>query len=268
MANLYVLTEKALEELKKEETINKNIDKCYKTGGESVLDEAHLDLLRYCYVPDELCDKMIEALKNEGDFGSAKVLYEYLKISPLLASNEHLWAYLTHGPLLPYVQTRWSVDESESKMSHILDHWFVNEQSRLMRNALASLWWSVEISQLNSSDEDDPYRLTKILFENYTLRVVVLTQILRSRTVLRGILEWFAKNGTERMEVRGSFIAKYLNQLASIKQLTILDWKDIVSLIDEVKDVILSIQRKEDYQNLSVSDIIYNIREKNIAAQQ
>jgi hypothetical protein len=129
-----------------------------------------------------------------------------------------------------------------------------------MRNALASLWWSVEISKV---EEDNPYRLTKILFSNYTLRVVSLAQVLRSRNVLRGILEWFDKNGTDNMEVRGAFIAKYLNQLASIKQLTILDYCEIVVLIDEVNDVIKSIKDKKDYQNISVSDVIFNMRNRN-----
>ena len=153
------------------------------------------------------------------------------------------------------------MDECENKVSHILDHWFINGHSRLMRNALAALWWSVEISRLET--ESDPYRLTRILFANYTLRVVALAQVLRSRNVLRGILEWFAANGTDKMEVRGSFIAKYLNQLASIKQLTILEDCKIVALIDEVKDVIEKINKKEDYQNLSVSDIIFNMRQQN-----
>ena len=62
------------------------------------------------------------------------------------------------------------------------------------------------------------------------------------------------------MEVRGAFIAKYLNQLASIKQLTILDYREIVVLINEVKDVIMNIKDKKDYQNISVSDVIFNKR--------
>jgi hypothetical protein len=255
MAKLYVLSDNALEELKSEESIKSNIE-CYNIDGESILKNDQLKELRDCSIPDDLCDKMVQF---SSDFEVATYLHNNLNISPQLASDEHLWTYLSHGPLLKYVQTRWPISTEKNYIDHILDHWFVNNQSRIMRNALASLWWSVEISKL---DEEDPYRLTKVLFTNYTLRVVSLVQVLRSRKVLRGILEWFYQNGTEQMEVRGAFIAKYLNQLASMKQLTILDYTDIVELINEVKDVITSLKDRKDYQNISVSDLIFKSRQR------
>lgn len=255
MAKLYVLSDNALEELKSEESIKSNIE-CYNIDGESILKNDQLKELRDCSIPDDLCDKMVQF---SSDFEVATYLHNNLNISPQLASDEHLWTYLSHGPLLKYVQTRWPINTEKNYIDHILDHWFVNNQSRIMRNALASLWWSVEISKL---DEEDPYRLTKVLFSNYTLRVVSLVQVLRSRKVLRGILEWFYQNGTEQMEVRGAFIAKYLNQLASMKQLTILDYTDIVKLINEVKDVITSLKDRKDYQNISVSDLIFKSRQR------
>ncbi len=257
MAKLFILSDSVLKELKNENAVNANFD-FYKSGTPSVLKEEELIELKDCVIPDNLCESMLAA---ETNLDAAIILYEGMELSPLLASDERLWTYLTHGPLLSYVQKKWAVDDSKNKVGHILDHWFVNGHSKLMRNALASLWWSVEISKLES--KTDPYRLTRILFTNYTLRVVALAQVLRSRNVLRGILEWFAANGTEKMEVRGSFIAKYLNQLASIKQLTILEDHKIVALIDDVKDVIEKLNEKEDYQNLSVSDIIFNMRQQN-----
>jgi hypothetical protein len=253
MAKLYILSDSALEELKSENSIKSNL-KCYQSGGEFILENGQLKELKDCSIPNDLCSRLLE---SNSDYEAAICLHSSLNISPLLASDEHLWAYLSHGPLLKYVQQRWSVDVVENFITHIHEHWFVNGQARIMRNALASLWWSVEISKV---EEDNPYRLTKILFSNYTLRVVSLAQVLRSRNVLRGILEWFDKNGTDNMEVRGAFIAKYLNQLASIKQLTILDYREIVVLINEVKDVIMNIKDKKDYQNISVSDVIFNKR--------
>lgn len=253
MARLYILSDSALEELKSENGIESNL-KCYQSNGELILENGQLKELKDCGIPDDLCSRMVE---SNSDYEAAICLHSSLNISPQLASDEHLWAYLSHGPLLKYVQQRWPIDTDKNYITHIQEHWFVNGQARIMRNALASLWWSVEISKL---EEPNPYRLTKILFSNYTLRVVSLAQVLRSRNVLRGILEWFAKNGTDNMEVRGGFIAKYLNQLASIKQLTILDYSDIVALIDDVDDVIKSIKDKPDYQNISVSDVIFNKR--------
>lgn len=257
MAKLYLVSEKALEEFKKEAAIENNKDFYLGNEEKSVLSPEHLVELKDCYISDDLCQKMLEA---ESKDRQAVVLYESLNITPLLASDERLWVYLSHGPLSSYVAKHWStnIDKSKNFTNHVLEHWFIHGHSRIMRSELASLWWGVEISKLE--DEEDKYRLTKILFSNYTLRVVVLAQVLRSRNVLRGILEWFYRNGTDKMEVRGSFIAKYLNQLAGIKQLTILSWEKIVKLIEDVQDVIFKIKDKNDYQNLSVSDIIYNIR--------
>ncbi len=261
MAKLYILSESVLKELKSPDAINANID-FYKSSTEPVLSADNLVELKDCVIPDDLCCKMLEA---ETKVEAAILLYEGMAISPLLASDERLWAYLTHGPLMPYVQREWpDVGRGENKENYILDHWFVNTHSKLMRNALASLWWSVEISKIKTDTEVDPYCLTRILFTNYTLRVISLAQVLRSRNVLHGILLWFYENGTEKMEVRGSFIAKYLNQLASIKQLTILESSEIVCLINEVEDVIKKINDKPDYQNLSVSDVIFNLRQQNL----
>lgn len=253
MAKLYILSDSALEELKSENSIGSNL-KCYQSRGEFIFGNGQLKELKDCNIPDDLCSRLLE---SNSDYEAAICLHSSLNISPLLASDEHLWAYLSHGPLLKYVQQRWSVDAVENFITHIHEHWFVNGQARIMRNALASLWWSVEISKV---EEDNPYRLTKILFSNYTLRVVSLAQVLRSRNVLRGILEWFCTNGTDKMEARGGFIAKYLNQLASIKQLTILKDTEIVNLINDVNDVIKKINDKKDYQNISVSDVIFNMR--------
>ena len=260
MAKLYILSESILKELKSPDVINANID-FYKSSTESILSADDLIELKDCVIPDDLCIKMLEA-KTEVE--AAILLYEGMSISPLLASDERLGAYLTHGPLMPYVKREWPIDGCENAENHILDHWFVNTHSRLMRNAIASLWWSVEISKIKTDTEDDQYRLTRILFTNYTLRVISLLQVLRSRNVLHGILQWFAENGTEKMEVRGSFIAKYLNQLASIKQLTILDTSEIVHLINEVKDVVQKINDKPDYQSKSVSDVIFKLRQQNV----
>lgn len=262
MARLYILSEETLNKLKESETLKKNIchnlyedASCQFEFGPNELIE-----LKDFSIPDNLCEMM---LKKGNDYEAAIYLHEQLGFSPLLAADEQVWAYLTHGPLLEYVKKRWPITDAEDdikKVNHILDHWFINTHSRMMRNALASLWWSVEISILHDENEEDPYRLTRVLFKNYTLRVVTLVQVLRSRNVLRGILEWFYKNDQEAMEVRGAFIAKYLNQIASIKQLTVLSWEEIVLLIDDVKDVIEGINQRGDYQKVSVTDTIYNIR--------
>lgn len=265
MSKLYIVREESLNQMKQE--IPYKIDK-YKTGEYPQFDSSQLSEVRGIQIPDDLENKMIEGIKKENNrlnlFEPAKLLRENLLISPLLASEESVWVYLTHGPLQKFTHTVWdfsqlSADQSED--NYIRKHWFLSSSSDLMRNALASLWWSIEISRLK--DEEDPYRLSRVLFSNYTLRVVSFAQVLRQRNVLRGILEWILKNidlRDEALEQRGIFIAKYLNQLAGIKQLTALKYSDIEKLLDEVKDVIMSITSRKDITKKTVADIILDQR--------
>ena len=265
MSKLYIVREESLNQMKQE--IPTKID-TYKAGEYPQFDSSQLSEVRGIQIPDDLENKMIEAIKKENNrpnfFEPAKLLRESLLISPLLASEESVWVYLTHGPLQKFTHTVWDFSQlraDQSEENYVRTHWFLSSASELMRNALASLWWSIEISRLK--DEEDPYRLSKVLFSNYTLRVVSFAQVLRQRNVLRGILEWINKNidlQDEALEQRGIFIAKYLNQLAGIKQLTVLKDSDIEELLDDVKDVIMSITSRRDIAKKTFADIMLEQR--------
>lgn len=265
MSKLYIVREDSLNQMKLE--IPDKIDE-YKKGEYPCFDSSQLSEVRGIQIPDDLENRMIGEIKRDNSrlnlFEPAKILRESLLISPLLASEESVWVYLTHGPLQKFTHTVWDfsqLSEDQSEENYIHKHWFLSSASDMMRNALASLWWSIELSRLN--DEEDPYRLSRVLFSNYTLRVVSFAQVLRQRNVLRGILEWIDKNielQDEALEQRGIFIAKYLNQLAGIKQLTALKFSDIEELIDEVSDVIMSITSRKDIAKKTIVDIILEQR--------
>lgn len=241
----------------------------YKNADYPEFSESDLIELRGLSYPDGLVQKMSEALASgvtgKSLFEVAKLLRDGLDISRLLASEEAIWVYLAHGPMKGVVSKIWDfsqLKQNDSDINYVLKHWFIQNQSNIMRNALASLWWGVEISKIN--DEENPYRLTEILFSNYTLRVVSLAQVLRMREVLRGVLQWLydhkENNEIVSIENKGKFIAKYLNQLSGIKQLSVLSHEDIYDELDQVKDVIMSIKRREDVENLTVAEIIMNKR--------
>lgn len=267
MSNLYIIREDALNAMK--ENIEQNIS-AYKNGTFPALKPEQTSMIVGISIPDNLGQEMIDAITYKQNklmlFESAKLLHKGLRISPLLASEESVWAYLTHGPLQNFTHQVWDfsqLTENQSERKYVLTHWFVENSSLILRNAVASLWWSVEISRI--PDEEDQYRLTRLLFSNYTFRVVSMAQVLRMRNVLRGVLEWLdlhAKEDLDTLEQRGIFIAKYLNQLAGVKQLSVLSYQEIMSLLDDVKDVILSVSSRSDVQNKTAADIILEQREK------
>ena len=270
MSKLYVIKEGRLKIMR--EDVPNNIHH-YKNADFPEFIEGDLIELKGLSYPDDLIYKMSKTLEGgvtgKTLFEIAKLMREGLKISRLLASEEAIWVYLSHGPMQSIVSKIWDfsqLKQTDSEESYVRKHWFISTQSEIMRNALASLWWGIEISKIEDpSDSGDPYRLSEILFSNYTLRVVSLAQVLRMRNVLRGILQWLydLKKGTNEivsLENKGKFIAKYLNQLSGIKQLSVLSHEEIYAELDKVKDVIISIEKRADVEKLTVAEIIINQR--------
>lgn len=218
------------------------------------IDQTQVKRLANVPMPDNsLAEKMLESYRD--DFKSAVFLYEaYKKISPLLASNETFWAYLTHTDLFSYTQKRWpNVKLGTASPNYVLDHWFVGSNG-LLRNACASLWWSIH----NSIDENrkNPYELSEILFSNYTLRVTTLGSglLIRHKEAMIGILEFLKENPDvcQNLEPRGQFISKYFNRLGAVKQLTFLDRDYFKYVCEHMKGKILSVVRREQLQDESL----------------
>ncbi len=218
------------------------------------IDNSQIKRLANVYHPDGLADKLNEIW--EDDLKSAIAIYEgYKDISLILASNEAFWAYLTHVDLYTYTQNRWpKVKDSDCSAEYILDHWFVGDNG-LLRNAVASMWWSV----YNTIDatRDNPYELTEILFKNFTLRVVTLGSylLIRHKEAMIGILSFLKDNPevTENaFEHRGRFIAKYFNRLGAVKQLTYLKRDFFYSICNKMKDKILSVTKREQLNDESL----------------
>ena len=121
-----------------------------------------------------------------------------------------------------------------------------------MRNAAASLWWTVH----NTIDEsrEDKYELTAILFKNYTFRTNTfgISTLIRHREAMIGILDFLRKNPEitqNYFEPRGAFISKYFNRLGAVKQLTYLDRDYFYSKCESLKDKILSVTTRGQVVN-------------------
>jgi transposase len=171
--------------------------------------------------PEGLLDSMMNA---SSEFEAAVILYEaYPTLTPLIATYESFWAYLTHVDLYPYCTRRWPVDNETSK-KEILDHYFVNGNSRILRNALASIWWSVHFSI--DRERENPYELTEVLFKNYSFRVIWFAVFLRLREGVIGVLEFLKEHSylfESGFENKGRYLANYLNRLGASKNLSALN---------------------------------------------
>lgn len=173
--------------------------------------------------PVELAAKM----DAEDDFKSAVAIYEaYKKLTPLQASHEALWIYLAHADLFGYMQKRWNkVVTGNSDENYILNHWFFNKG--MIRNALAGLWWAIFCTI--DEAEEDPYRYSRILFSNYTLRVIRLgpIKLFRHKEAIIGILKYLDEyknypQANNSMEDRVNFVVSFFNQMGGCKQLSYL----------------------------------------------
>lgn len=215
------------------------------------IDPSQVKRLAGIYAPIDFKEKLNDC--SDDEFEAAKVVFEaYKEISPLLASTEAFWVYMTHTSMFNYTQQRWpKVLDNTASENYIIDHWFVGSQG-IMRNAAASLWWSVH----NTIDETrkDKYELTSILFKNYTLRTNTLgiSTLIRHREAMIGILDFLLNNPSitqDHFEARGTFISKYFNRLGAVKQLAYLDHEYFTQKCESIKDKILSIKSRDQVIN-------------------
>ena len=169
---------------------------------------------------------LLEKLNPDDDYLSAIELYKaYQSITPLVASLPDLWIYLAHADLFSYVQKRWPIPEGKSNeelVSYIQNHWFSTES---IRSTLAGLWWSVYLTI--DEKRENPFELTRILFQNETFRSRVFgnSLIIRHKCAAQGILEYMHEKPEKflGLELKGREIAKHFNHLGAYTALSAMD---------------------------------------------
>lgn len=230
------------------ETLRKNIDKNiegYKAGKiELPFDkEAHLANI---FQPEGLVEKMLENADASKDFEAAILLYEaYPNLTTQIASMERFWSYLTHVDLMPYVAKRWDFSKSGKESNYVIDHWFCRD---IMRNALAGLWWSVKVS-VDESNIEDKYHLTRVFFKSYSLRVTWLKVLLRLPNALHGMLQHMEEHRDVfegKYEIRGRYLANYLNRLGSTTLLSAMPQDYFKKVCDDIIDTTRTINNREN----------------------
>lgn len=200
--------------------------------------------------PEGLLAKMLPLASPEKDFDAAVAFYEaYPSLPPLIASMERFWCYLAHIELFPYVAARYDFVKAKNEVNYVKDHWFCD---RIMRHALANLWWGVRLSR-DESAPDDPYHLTRILFSNYSLRTRWLTVLLRLPNAIKGMLEHMEENQETfegKYEIRGRFLSTYLNRLGSAAQLSFMPKDYFKNVCDSLLGTTAIVNNRDDLRRV------------------
>lgn len=213
-------------------------------------DETQVRYLANVYQPEGLLERMMAC---ESDFKAAVCLYEaYKNISPLLASADAFWVYLTHTELFPYCQKRWeNVMRDDVSKDYVLSHWFIDTKG-LLRNALASLWWSVYFS-IDETNEDNPYELTEILFRDYSFRVNWFSIFLRMKNGLLGVLKFIKDNEdlfSSHFRIRSRYLAQYINRMGAVRNLSYLTREQFYAECEKIKGNIAYVENEDDLNEI------------------
>lgn len=239
------------------EELRTHIDPSNYLGDEFTYDTSQVKTLMHVSHPESLAEYMVEHV--DSDFECAVALYEaYKGISPVFAQEERLWVYLSHVDLYPYLKKRWPLPEDETKLpNYIRDHWFKAPYS-VVRSALMGMWWSVYLSL--DPDREDPYELTRILFSNYSLRVVYFgaSRLFQYREAALGILQFFKENPEimDFMEARVRAISRYFSLLGGVKHLYFMDRNYFLNECNHIKPGLLTIFTREQVENQDIYTLL------------
>lgn len=168
---------------------------------------------------ENICNDLYADSAHE--YEDAITIYEALKDLPeVMASDPIFWESVSHSVFHAFLQKRWGKGDFKAS---VYNHWFVTRG--LMRHGIANLWWAVRLT-VDLSNTADPYRLTKVIFWNYSARTTffgpsIFFRVVNART---GILSYLAdheelKNGIENI---GRYIAMHYNRMGAVKQLAAL----------------------------------------------
>lgn len=216
-------------------------------GNEFPFDKEQVDILAGIPMADENLGKnMVKAYNEGGEYAAAKLFYDHFKnLTPIIASMEELWAYLCHNRMfIPYVKTRWKV-KGKITPQYIQDHYFTRKKG-VHRNALAALWWGMHISR-DEENTEDPQWLSETFFKNYTLRAISLSALLRENRCMLGILEFLKDHPEYHTDNRAKYLARHINFLATVRQLSFLSRKDIYAECEKIMPILDKITDRDSY---------------------
>ena len=180
-------------------------------------------------IDENLVNQMLSVFQLNNEFEAGKLLFENLKLNPRQASDIGYWTYHNHYTFYKYIAKRWGDVWNEEKevanpSTYILNHWIQSNSSQgeLIDYPISGLWWSFYITV----DESrlDKYELTKVFFQNLSLRTKLLgaARVGRHKPAVLAILEFIKENNVPLEEATRA-IVPYVNLLGGIRPLSYFD---------------------------------------------
>ncbi len=243
MDHLYLLTDKALDELKKRISIEKYqnptpfIEEQFKGRQyKSTID-------KIVQLPDLYVKPKEEEMLWIQDYKNAVELHKAINSKTIhlrYLVDERFWAYLSHTKYWNYLQKRWPPTSEE----RIKENWFFKDNGNTVfsRQALVRLWWRAECSY-DPTNENNPYELTKVAFDFADpFNQVIERKISKSRKVFKCAL--IALRDTpnsqklKKEENRTKF-GKAINTVAGVKLIELMKEEELIKMFTEmIQDIV------------------------------
>lgn len=242
MDNLYLLTDKALDELKRTITVEKYQEKNsfieeqfkgrqYKSSIEKIVE-----------LPELYVKPKEEEMLWIQDYKNAITLHKAINSKTIhlrYLVDERFWAYLTHTKYWDYLQKRWE----PTNENRIKENWFFKGGNTVFsRQSLVRLWWRAECSY--DPNLEDPYELTRVAFDFADpFNQIVERKISKSRKVFKCALIALRDTPNSQKlkgdENRTKF-GKAINTIAGVKLIELMSEEELVKMFSEQISYIVS----------------------------
>ncbi len=238
------------------QNIQKNLD--YYSESDIWLDDYFLkkDISNYYFDSGIKIDEFeLIPGKSDTDAENAIRLYESMrgKLNRLQATDFRLWIYLTHTYCWNYMKTRWDLDDrkKDSWQRRITERYF-GSQAPLMRNGIARLYWSAELTY--DEDNSNPYEYLEYVLKWQDLSLWALElPIGRAKNSILGNLQALKEVDLNEDDRRLFF--KKINQYGGVKLLDLLSREQSLEVSRRYIDYIQSLPIVENGRTITVNNI-------------
>lgn len=242
MDELYLLTDRALDELKRTISIDK-----YQLSSPFIEEQFkgrqyRSSIGKKVDLPDLDVKSKEEEMLWIQDYKNAIALHKVINTDniPLrYLVDERFWAYLTHTKYWSYLQKRWPAINEE----RIKENWFFKGGNAVFsRQALVRLWWRAECSY-DSNNLRDPYELTKVAFDFADpFNQIIERKISKSRKVFRCALIALRDTPNSqklKSEENRTKFGKAINTVAGVKLIELMKEEELIKMFEDmIKNIV------------------------------
>ena len=202
-------------------------------------------------------DKSTDESETEYDFENAVTLYESMNLNRVQACDHRLWAYLCHGPFFRYIKVRthpqksfhhyrlenfydYSEEEIKKTIRNYLERRFFTavDPRTLRRNAVAFLWWAVELTHTpwdrwNGIEQNskDKYHYSKCILKDTDIYQQIFERTIGKEPLIAfALLDTIIENNLNRKQHRD--LIKKVNSDVHIYHYSTLSYKNIRQKMD------------------------------------